>query len=343
MIIVSHRRYPPPLDTPRHHGAGRPGGRGIRLRHRRDHAGRGAARHRRGSAGQRGHRGHAAGQLCAGRRGGHRALVRWTAAWPRRRALLFTLLSLTVSQLISALAPTFAVLALGRVLCSLTHGLMWSVIAPIAVRLVPPSHAARATAAVYVGTGLALVVGNPLTAAMSEVWGWRLAVGAITVAALAVTVAARFTLPAMPLTQSPVATRPGRVRPHRNRGLVTLSVLTLVGVTGHFISLHVHRGDHSRRRRGPWSAPGVAAGRLRHRRPDGDGTAGAPGRSPSQGRDRRLPVRAGVRLRGAGRPRLRRAARSGRCSPAWRPSSCGAPRQPRCPAAAVRGHAALPG
>ena len=45
-------------------------------------------------------------------------LVRWTAAWPRRRALLFTLLSLTVSQLISALAPTFAVLALGRVLCS---------------------------------------------------------------------------------------------------------------------------------------------------------------------------------------------------------------------------------
>ena len=153
-------------------------------------------------------------------------LVRWTAAWPRRRALLFTLLSLTVSQLISALAPTFAVLALGRVLCSLTHGLMWSVIAPIAVRLVPPSHAARATAAVYVGTGLALVVGNPLTAAMSEVWGWRLAVGAITVAALAVTVAARFTLPAMPLTQSPVATRPGRVRPHRNRGLVTLSVLT---------------------------------------------------------------------------------------------------------------------
>ncbi|HNA50303.1 MAG TPA: MFS transporter, partial [Mycobacterium sp.] len=103
-------------------------------------------------------------------------LVRWTAAWPRRRALLFTLLSLTVSQLISALAPTFAVLALGRVLCSLTHGLMWSVIAPIAVRLVPPSHAARATAAVYVGTGLALVVGNPLTAAMSEVWGWRLAV-----------------------------------------------------------------------------------------------------------------------------------------------------------------------
>ena len=41
-------------------------------------------------------------------------LVRWTATWPRRRTLLFTLVCLTVSQLISALAPSFAVLVLGR-------------------------------------------------------------------------------------------------------------------------------------------------------------------------------------------------------------------------------------
>lgn len=163
-------------------------------------------------------------------------LVRWTAAWPRRRALLFTLVSLAVSQLISALAPTFAVLAVGRVLCALTHGLMWSVIAPIAVRLVPPDYAARATAAVYVGTGLALVVGNPLTAAMSELWGWRLAVGAITLAAVAVTLAARFTLPAMPMNDPVVGKRAVKIRHHRNRRLVTMSVLTLVGVTGHFIS-----------------------------------------------------------------------------------------------------------
>ena len=59
-------------------------------------------------------------------------LVRWTAHWPRRGALLLSLMCLTVSQLISALAPNFAVLAAGRVLCAVTHGLLWSVIAPIA-------------------------------------------------------------------------------------------------------------------------------------------------------------------------------------------------------------------
>ncbi|MFN3003884.1 MFS transporter [Mycolicibacterium wolinskyi] len=160
-------------------------------------------------------------------------LVRVTAHWPRRRTLLLTLVCLTVSQIISALAPNFAVLAGGRVLCALTHGLMWSVIAPIGARLVPPSHAGRATAAVYVGTALALVVGNPLTAALSALWGWRLAVVAVAVTALAVTLAAWATLPAMPSTQD-VAATPRKHR--RNRRLITLSALTLVGVTGHFIA-----------------------------------------------------------------------------------------------------------
>lgn len=163
-------------------------------------------------------------------------LVRLTAHWPRRRTLMVTLVCLTVSQLISALAPNFAVLAGGRVLCALTHGLMWSVIAPIGARLVPATHTGRATTAIYAGTTLALVVGNPLTAAMSQLWGWRLAVVVVTVAAAAVTVAAWATLPPMVLSAAEVDTVRGHERHHRDGRLVTLSVLTLVGVTGHFIS-----------------------------------------------------------------------------------------------------------
>lgn len=162
-------------------------------------------------------------------------LVRWTAAWPRRRIFLITLTVLVLSQVLSALAPSFSVLALGRVLCALTHGLMWSVIAPIGARLVPASHVTRATTSVYVGTGLALVVGSPLTAAMSQVWGWRLAVAAIGAAAAAVLVAARFVLPPMPMP-GPTTAGSRRTRHHRNRLLVGMTALTLVGVTGHFIS-----------------------------------------------------------------------------------------------------------
>jgi predicted MFS family arabinose efflux permease len=163
-------------------------------------------------------------------------LVRWTAHWPRRRALVVSLTCLTASQLISALAPNFAVLAAGRVLCAITHGLLWSVIAPIATRLVPPSHAGRATTSIYVGTSLALVIGSPLTAAMSLMWGWRLAVACVTVAAAIVTVAARLLLPEMVLSADQLKCVGPRARHHRNRGLIIVSLITMVGVTGHFVS-----------------------------------------------------------------------------------------------------------
>ena len=163
-------------------------------------------------------------------------LVRWTAHWPRRRALVFSLVCLTASQLISALAPNFAVLAVGRVLCAVTHGLLWSVIAPIATRLVPPSHAGRATMSIYIGTSLALVIGSPLTAAMSLMWGWRLAAVCVTVAAVVVTVTARLLLPEMVLSADQLKCVGPRARHHRNRGLVIVSLITMVGVTGHFVS-----------------------------------------------------------------------------------------------------------
>ena len=163
-------------------------------------------------------------------------LVRWTAHWPRRRALLLSLACLTVSQLISAVAPNFGVLVGGRALSAITHGLMLSVVAPIATRLVPASHSGRATTMIYVGISLAVVVGSPATAAMSLVWGWQFAVGAVTVVAAAVTVAAWAVLPALALTDDQLA----RVGPgaghHRNRRLVIVSLLTMVAVTGHYIS-----------------------------------------------------------------------------------------------------------
>jgi len=163
-------------------------------------------------------------------------LVRWTAHWPRRRALLVSLICLTVSQLISALAPNFAVLAAGRVLCAVTHGLLWSVIAPLATRLVPPSHAGRAMTSTFIGTSLALVVGSPLTVALSLMWGWRVAAVCITVAAAVVTVAAWLVLPEMELNADELQHVGTRARHHRNRPLVLVSLITMIGVTGHFVS-----------------------------------------------------------------------------------------------------------
>lgn len=168
-------------------------------------------------------------------------LVRFTAHWPRRRVFLLTLTSLAVSQALSALSPGFAMLAASRVLCALTHGLMWSIVVPIGVRLLPPNHTGRAATAVYIGTSAALVVGNPTTTWLSETWGWRPAVAAVAVAAACVALLARLVLP--PMTDATVARdpagdldQPSRPSPYRNGALIALSVLTLIGVTAHFAS-----------------------------------------------------------------------------------------------------------
>jgi predicted MFS family arabinose efflux permease len=71
---------------------------------------------------------------------------------------------------------------------------------------------------------------------MSELWGWRLAVVLVTVAAAAVTVAAWATLPPMVVPRDETRGARRNERHHRNSRLVTLTVLTLIGVTGHFIS-----------------------------------------------------------------------------------------------------------
>ena len=163
-------------------------------------------------------------------------LVRWTAHWPRRRALLLSLACLTASQLISSVAPNFIVLAGGRVLSAITHGLMLSVLAPIATRLVPASHSGRATTMIYVGISLAVVVGSPATAAMSLLWGWRVAVVAVAAVAAAVTVAAWAVLPVLTLSDEQLARVGSGARHHRNRRLVIVSLLTMTAVTGHYIS-----------------------------------------------------------------------------------------------------------
>jgi predicted MFS family arabinose efflux permease len=114
---------------------------------------------------------------------------------------------------------------------------MWSIIVPIGTRLVPATHTGRATTAVYVGSAAALVVGNPLTNAMSQAWGWRPTVALMAVAAGAVTLLARAVLPAMAVSAADTAaTATPKPLPYRNVRLLTVCAVTLIGVTAHFVS-----------------------------------------------------------------------------------------------------------
>jgi len=164
-------------------------------------------------------------------------LTAWTPPRPRRQLVVGAVALLALSQFAIALAPSYAVVVAARVTCAFAHGVFWSVLAPVAARLMAPGRAGRATAVVFIGNSLALVLGIPLATALGDLVGWRAATAVVGAAALMSVVALRIALPA--LTSDAVA---GNLRAQmaaipaalRSRSLFAVCAVTVVVVTGHF-------------------------------------------------------------------------------------------------------------
>lgn len=116
----------------------------------------------------------------------------------RRQVVVGCATVLALSQFVIAVAPGYpVVMAAARIVCALTHGVFWSMLAPVAARLVAPGQGGRATALVFTGNSVALVLGVPLGTALGHLIGWRPTMAALlaTVAAVVVWGAAFTALP----------------------------------------------------------------------------------------------------------------------------------------------------
>ena len=100
-------------------------------------------------------------------------LARLTLGLPRRLVLGTTLGLMTVGAAVSAAAPTYEVLVVGRLLTALSHALFWSIIFPIATGLAPPALRGRVVAKLSIGSALAPVIGVPLGTWLGELTDWR--------------------------------------------------------------------------------------------------------------------------------------------------------------------------
>lgn len=161
-----------------------------------------------------------------------------TGRLPRRRVVVGSVALLALSQLVMALAPNYPVVLAARVGCAFAHGVFWSVLAPVARRLAAPGRTGRATAIVFTGNSLALVLGTPLATALGQVLGWRAATAVVGAAALASVVALRGTLPPLPADtpggglRARITAIPAALR---SRSLAAVCAVTVLVVTGHFI------------------------------------------------------------------------------------------------------------
>ncbi|MFE6779773.1 MFS transporter [Streptomyces sp. NPDC057702] len=139
-----------------------------------------------------------------------------------RRSLLLWLAGLfVVSSLLSAMAPGFAVLLVGRVLSALAGGAYVGIAAVVAADVVAPQRRASAIATVFMGLSLANVVGVPGGTALGQAWGWRAAFWAVTGIGVVLLVAlARY----VPRTPAPTGVDPRRGFAVFRRGRVWLAL-----------------------------------------------------------------------------------------------------------------------
>ena len=103
-----------------------------------------------------------------------------TARLPRKRVLAGLVVLFVVGNLLSAIAPTYAVMLLGRIVAALCHGSFFGIGSLVARGLVAPERTSRAVAVMFSGLTLANVLGVPFGAFVGERWGWRAAFWAVT-------------------------------------------------------------------------------------------------------------------------------------------------------------------
>jgi DHA1 family inner membrane transport protein len=112
-----------------------------------------------------------------------------TSRMPRKRVLLALMAIFTVGNLACALAPSYGVLMVARVITSLAHGTFFGVGSVVATGLVAADRRASAISIMFTGLTLATLLGVPAGAWLGHLAGWRAtfwAVTAIGVLALAV-------------------------------------------------------------------------------------------------------------------------------------------------------------
>lgn len=120
-----------------------------------------------------------------------------TRRLPRRPLLLAAIAGFAVVNTLTALTNDYTVMLVARFVAGISAGLLWSLVAGYASRMVVPSLQGRAIAVAMVGTPLALSLGIPAGTLLGQTIGWRWAFGVMSLISVALLVWARLTLPAL--------------------------------------------------------------------------------------------------------------------------------------------------
>ncbi|MGW0997194.1 MFS transporter [Streptomyces sp. NPDC002523] len=102
----------------------------------------------------------------------------------RKKMLMFLMTLFVIGNALSAFAPSFGVMLIGRIVASLAHGAFFGIGSVVAADLVAPQKKASAISMMFMGLTVANIVGVPGGTYIGQAAGWR--VTFVIVAALGV-------------------------------------------------------------------------------------------------------------------------------------------------------------
>ena len=101
-------------------------------------------------------------------------LAHLTRRLPRHGLIVAVLIAFALSNVLTAIAPTYEFLVASRVFGGMAHGLFWAVVGAYAAHLVPKEQIGRAVSITIAGGTVAFVFGIPVATAAGQLLGWRM-------------------------------------------------------------------------------------------------------------------------------------------------------------------------
>ena len=91
-----------------------------------------------------------------------------------RKLILCTIVLFVACQLLSSLSTSYSMLMASRIGVACTHSIFWSIVSPLAVRIVPDHSRSLALSMIVTGTSIAMIFGLPLGRIIGLSIGWRM-------------------------------------------------------------------------------------------------------------------------------------------------------------------------
>ena len=156
----------------------------------------------------------------------------FTRSFDRRLVMWSLTLLLIVSSLLAAIAANLATLLAARLLLGIGIGGFWSMMAAMAMRLVPSRLLPRALSIVFTGVSVATVSAAPIGAYLGDLVGWRAVFGISAVIGAVTLLIQMLTIPKLPPQSMPNLRTLLELlrRPSVRLVLVTI----LLSISGHF-------------------------------------------------------------------------------------------------------------